>query len=162
MEARSPGVPQSRHTRVDARTVYLLDSGAGNYLFEVDHWWLTQLERLANGWLDVMFGDRRDYAEVDFAELYRTRLNIFGLPTDDETQEMATLSRLIYGLSSAYLLTGEERYRKAAAAGARYQRETFRCLDGQTGERCVWASAKRKSEHPLDAEPLADGRDELV
>lgn len=153
-EVRPLGVPQSRHTRVDARTVYLLDSKAGNYLFEVDHWWLTQLERLANGWLDVMFDDRRDYAEADFAELYRTRLNILGLPTDDDTQEMATLSRLIYGLSSAYLLTGEERYRKAASAGARYQRETFRCLDGQTGERCVWASAKRKSEHDKVAKLL--------
>lgn len=139
-QAATPG------QRFDARTVYLLDSKAGNYLFETDHWWLTQIERLADGWLDIMFGDRRDYGVADFAELYRTRLNILGFPTDDVTQEMATLSRLIYGLSSAYLLTGDERYRKAAAAGVRYQRESFRCLDGQTGERCVWASAKRRSE----------------
>ena len=130
--------------RFDARTVYLLDSKVGNYLFESDHWWLTQIERLADGWLDVMFGDRRDYGTADFAELYTTQLNILGYPTDDQTQEMATLSRLIYGLSSAYLLTGDERYRRAAAAGAQYQRETFRCLDGETAERCVWASAKRK------------------
>jgi len=141
-------------THTDARTVYLLDSKAKNYLFETDHWWLTQIERLANGWLDVMFGDRRDYGTADFAELYRTRLNILGLPTDDETQEMATLSRLIYGLSSAYLLTGEDRYRQAAAGGVRYQRETFRCLDGQTSERCVWASAKRRSEHDKVAKLL--------
>jgi mannose/cellobiose epimerase-like protein (N-acyl-D-glucosamine 2-epimerase family) len=138
------GVPEGRF---DARTVYLLDSKASNYLFETDHWWLTQIDRLANGWLDVMFEDRRDYAEADFAELYRTQLNILGLPTDDETQEMATLSRLIYGLSSAYLLTGQERYRAAAAAGVKYQRDTFRYLDGNRGEMCIWSSAKQKSRH---------------
>lgn len=162
------GVYQEHGTakRYDARTVYLLDSKSGNYLFETDHWWLTQIERLADGWLDVMFGDRRDYGEADFAALYRTRLNILGLPTDDMTQEMATLSRLIYGLSSAYLLTGDERYRKAAAAGVRYQRESFRCLDGQSGERCVWASAKRKSEADKVAKILfpsqfADDKDQI-
>ena len=53
----------------------------------------------------------------DFAALYRTNLNIYGLPTDDASQEVATLSRLIYGFTSAYLLTGQERYLMAAQAG---------------------------------------------
>jgi len=132
--------------RFDATYVHLLDSKAGYYLFENTHWWLTQIERLGDGWLDSMFGDRRTYRLDDFAELYRTNLNILGLPTDDKTQEMATLSRLIYGLSSAYLLTGIERYRLAAFAGIEYQRETFRCLS-HDGKYCLWAYGRREDKY---------------
>jgi hypothetical protein len=132
--------------RLDATYVHLLDSKEGRYLFENTHWWLTQIERLGDGWLDSMFGDRRTYRLDDFAELYRTNLNILGLPTDDKTQEMATLSRLIYGLSSAYLLTGSERYRLAAFAGIEYQRETFRCLS-HDGKYCLWAYGRREDKY---------------
>ena len=80
----------------------------------------------------------------DFAALYRTNLNILGLPVgDNNIQECATLSRLIYGLSSAYLLTGQERFRLAAKAGIKYQRETFRSLS-HDGDRCFWNFGKRK------------------
>src|SRR5262249_10183434 len=133
--------------RFDARTVYLLDSEKDNsYVFEAEDWWEVQIRELANGWLDAIFKDRRNYSESDFAELYRTNLNILGLPTDNPMQEMATLARLIYGLSSAYLMTGIERFLKAAEAGVRYQREAFRYLC-HNGEMCVWAFGKRKGEY---------------
>jgi len=80
----------------------------------------------------------------DFAEFYQTNLNIFGLPMqDDSVQECATLSRLIYGLSSAYLLTGNLRYLCAAKAGVQYQRYTFRTLS-HDGKSCFWSFGKRK------------------
>jgi hypothetical protein len=60
------------------------------------------ISRSANEWLDDLFADRRTYEWDDFARLYRTNLNI-GQPMDDTVQECATLSRLIYGLSSCYL-----------------------------------------------------------
>jgi mannose/cellobiose epimerase-like protein (N-acyl-D-glucosamine 2-epimerase family) len=132
--------------RFDARFVHLLHSKNGCYLFEDTHWWLTQTARLADQWLDSTFGERRTYRLDDFAELYRTNLNIVGLPTDDNIQEMATLARLIYGLSSAYLLTGSERYLLAASAGVNYQRETFRSLS-HDGRHCIWAFGKRKGKY---------------
>lgn len=64
--------------------------------------------------------------KIDDFKLYQTNLNIIGLPTDDNIQESSTLARLIYGLSSAYLLTGCESYLSAARAGVQYQSETFR------------------------------------
>ncbi len=132
--------------RFDARYVTLMHSEPGKYLFEETHWWLNQISRLAEEWLDDLFGDRRTYALDDFAELYRTNLNILGLPVgDNNTQECATLSRLIYGLSSAYLLTGQDRFRLAAAAGIRYQRETFRSLS-HDGTFCIWNFGKRKTD----------------
>ena len=130
--------------RFDARTVYLLHSVPGRYLFEETHWWLVQISQMADRWLDMMFEARRSYQIDDFSRLYRTNLNITGGPTADNVQECATLSRLIYGLSSAYLLTGAERYYLAAKAGVDYQREAFRSLS-HDGQRCIWAYGRRRT-----------------
>jgi len=127
-----------------AGTVTLPHYEQGRYIFEESHWWLTQISRLADEWLDDLFGDRRTYEMDDFAEFYQTNLNIFGLPMqDDNVQECATLSRLIYGLSSAYLLSGNIRYLCAAKAGVQYQRYTFRTLS-HDGRSCFWSFGKRK------------------
>jgi mannose/cellobiose epimerase-like protein (N-acyl-D-glucosamine 2-epimerase family) len=130
--------------RFDARTIYLLHSDPGKYLFEETHWWLVQIAQMADRWLDLLFDAKRSYQIDDFSRLYRTNLNITGGPTNDNVQECATLSRLIYGLSSAYLLTGAERYYLAAKAGVAYQREAFRSLS-HDGQRCVWAFGRRRS-----------------
>lgn len=131
--------------RFDARIINLLHSSNGEYLFEETHWWLTQIARLADTWLGYLFPNKQTYEINDFA-LYQTNLNINGLPTDDNIQECATLSRLIYGLSSAYLLTGCERYLLAARAGVNYQRENFRSLS-HDGRHCFWAFGKRKTKY---------------
>jgi mannose/cellobiose epimerase-like protein (N-acyl-D-glucosamine 2-epimerase family) len=130
--------------RFEARTVYLMHSLPGKYLFEETHWWLVQISQMADRWLDNLFDVRRNYEISDFAALYRTNLNITGAPTNDSIQECATLSRLIYGLSSAYLLTGAERYYLAAKAGVDYQREAFRSLS-HDGEYCFWAFGRRRT-----------------
>lgn len=130
---------------IDARIVNLLQSPEGEFIFEEDSWWLVQIARLADSWLGYLFPNKQTYEIDDFA-LYHTNLNINGLITDDNIQECATLSRLIYGLSSAYLLTGCERYLSAARAGVNYQRETFRCLSAD-GKHCFWASGKRKTQY---------------
>lgn len=128
-----------------ASTVTLPHYESGRYIFEESHWWLTQISRLADEWLDDLFGDHRTYEMDDFAEFYQTNLNIFGMPMqDDNVQECATLSRFIYGLSSAYLLTGNLRYLCAAKAGVQYQRYTFRSLS-HDGQSCFWSFGKRKT-----------------
>jgi mannose/cellobiose epimerase-like protein (N-acyl-D-glucosamine 2-epimerase family) len=130
--------------RFSASTVYLLQSQDGNFLFESKNWWLKQIARLADTWLGYLFHNKQTYVIDDF-KLYQTNLNIIGLPTHDSIQECATLSRLIYGLSSAYLLTGCERFLSAARAGVQYQREIFRCLSND-GKRCFWAFGKQKTD----------------
>lgn len=132
--------------RFEARRVHLLHHQRDRYLFEDTHWWLTQISRLADEWLDDLFGERRSYQLDDFAALYRTNLNVLGQSTDDNIQEMATLSRLIYGLSSAYLLTGCARYLEAARAGVAYQRTTFRKLT-HDAQYCFWLYGRRRLRH---------------
>ncbi len=131
--------------RHEARNVTLLHYRAGEFLFEETHWWLNQISRMGEEWLDGLFGDRRSYQMDDFAALYRSNLNILGLPVgDNDIQECATLSRLIYGLSSAYLLTGHDRFLFAAKAGIKYQRDTFRSLS-HDGKCCIWCFGKKKT-----------------
>jgi mannose/cellobiose epimerase-like protein (N-acyl-D-glucosamine 2-epimerase family) len=145
--------------RYDGRTVHLLHSEPGRFLFEETHWWLTQISEMANEWLDSLFGDSRTYREDDFSALYHTNLNIYGGRTDDAVQTMATLSRLIYGLSSAYLLTGDRRYREAAAAGIDFQRSAFRSFS-HDGRHLFWSYGRRKLlDHTVTIVPSENGDD---
>jgi len=130
--------------RFEARTVYLLHSDSKRYLFEETHWWPAQATQMADRILDHLFDAKRSYSIDDFSELYRTNLNILGQPVDDTVQESAVLSRLLYDLSSAYLLTGAERYLMAARAAANYIREAYRSLS-HDGKYCFWAYGRRRN-----------------
>ncbi|WP_207787592.1 AGE family epimerase/isomerase [Candidatus Thiosymbion oneisti] len=128
--------------RYEARAVHLFGSEPDTYVYEETHWWLSQLSLMSDRWLDLLFEHRRSYAIDDFSHFYRTSLNITGQPLSED-QECATLSRLIYGLSSAYLLTGQNRYYLAAKAGVAYQRQAFRSLS-HDGRHCFWAYGRRR------------------
>jgi len=51
--------------------------------------------------------------EIDYQD-YRTFLRVTGVKKreDDYLQETDTISRLVYGFASAYLMTGEDRSKK--------------------------------------------------
>ncbi|OPY03034.1 MAG: Cellobiose 2-epimerase [Syntrophorhabdus sp. PtaB.Bin047] len=130
-----------------ATRITLLHHKPGEFLFEQHtHWWLSQISVMADEWLQDLFGDSRDYRASDFSSLYRSNLNIYGGGTDEEIQLMATLSRFIYGLSSAYLLLGDRRYLDAARAGVDFQRTAFRSLshDGRT---ILWSYGRKRLVH---------------
>ena len=116
----------------------------GRYLFEETHWWPTQVTQMADRILDHLFDAKRSYTIDDFSEFYRTNLNILGQATDETVQECAVLSRLLYDLSSAYMMTGAERYLMAARAAANYLREAFRSLS-HDGRYCFWAYGRRRN-----------------
>jgi mannose/cellobiose epimerase-like protein (N-acyl-D-glucosamine 2-epimerase family) len=130
--------------RFDARTVYLLHSEPSRYAFEETQWWLVQLTQMADRILDHLFDFRRNYTIDDFSKFYRTNLNILGQPINDNVQECATLSRLLYDLSTGYLITGADRYFLAARAAMKYLREAFRSLS-HDGEHCFWAYGRRRN-----------------
>ena len=131
-------------TRFEARAIRLLHSEPGRYIFEETHWWISQTMQMADRILDHLFDARRSYTIDDFSKFYQTQLNILGQPIDDTIQECAVLSRLIYDLSSAYLLTGAERYFLAAKAAVGYLRGAFRSLS-HDGEYCFWAFGRRRN-----------------
>ena len=130
----------------DAKAVHVLYSHLNMLMFEHTHWWITQIAAMGDKWLNDLFHDKRNYQIDDFVALYQTNLNILGLPSDDNIQEMATLSRLIYGLSSAYLMTGDIRFYLAAKAGVEFQRDAFRSLSAD-GRFCFWAYGRRRGKY---------------
>lgn len=132
--------------RFDIKKVTIFGNEKNEYVFEEGHWWLTQITSFADVWLKRQFerGDNFDFTG------YRTNLTSTGGKTNDDTQECDTIARLIYGLSSAYILTGNHRYLKAAAAGVKYQREMFRTIS-HDGKFVVWHHAIKDGEKILNS-----------
>lgn len=127
----------------DARRIVLQHSVEGRHGFEDTHWWLQQINTLFEQWLDALFGNVRDFTVNDFAKGYRTHLDLLGSVTDEVTQESATMSRFLYGLSSSYLLTGNERALSAARACAEYLIQGFSVVSHDR-RYCFWKFGRTK------------------
>lgn len=128
-------------TRYDVKSVALFGNSKDHFIFEEGHWWLTQISSFADVWLRRQFGLESNF---DFTG-YRTDLSATGGKTEETIQECDTISRLIYGLSSAYLLTGNQRYLEAAREGVEYQRDMFRTIS-HDGSFVIWHHAVRNGE----------------
>ena len=97
--------------------------GPGSYHHEEPEWWVNQIRSIADSYLKWQFG----YPEkpIDYRN-YRTMLHLGGTKKGDYLQETDTISRMVYGFASAYLLTGEDRFLEAAEKGTEYLREHMR------------------------------------
>ena len=128
-------------SRIDVRTVFLLydqqgqqiTEWKGHLMFENPRWWVDMISAQGNTWFKTFFPND----EVDFT-LYRTELNEIYQPKS-EMQEVAVLSRLLYGYAVTYQLTGKEKYLTALREGVKYQRDTFR-VGMPDGKYVLWAS----------------------
>jgi mannose/cellobiose epimerase-like protein (N-acyl-D-glucosamine 2-epimerase family) len=106
---------------------YLVFPGSGpeEYSFEKQDWWIRQVRALGDFYLRAQFGDQK----VDY-DNYRTTITVTGEKARDRyRQETDTISRLVYGFATAYMLTGDERYLEGAEKGTEYLREHMRFVD---------------------------------
>jgi mannose/cellobiose epimerase-like protein (N-acyl-D-glucosamine 2-epimerase family) len=117
--------PQDGGYRFDATRIVLLGREPGAYAFADGAWWPRQLERLARFYRGAQFGDA---AVPDFAD-YRTDIGLGGQKPARAVQETDTISRLVYGMASAFLLTGDESFLDVAQRGTDYLREHMRFVD---------------------------------
>ncbi|PSJ46393.1 N-acyl-D-glucosamine 2-epimerase [Zobellella endophytica] len=106
---------------IEAKRIVFPSTNDGQYVFENINWWKTQISQLADFYIKSQFGE----GEIDFRK-YRTNLSLEGQKLGDGLQEAATLSRLVYGFATAYLLTGNDKYWEAAQKGTQYLRDNFR------------------------------------
>ncbi|MBF0501694.1 MAG: AGE family epimerase/isomerase [Candidatus Riflebacteria bacterium] len=113
--------PEGGICRFEAQKLYFLGSGTEELRFEEPDWWTQQIRALANFYLNAQFPD----GKIDYKK-YRTNLKLDGGKYPDTIQEADTISRLVYGLATAYMMTGEERYLEAAREGTAYLRQNFR------------------------------------
>ncbi len=100
-----------------------------DFVFERPSWWVEQVASLANFYLKAQFGG----GEIDYRE-YRTSLTLSGEKLlDNFRQETDTISRLVYGFATAYLMTGDDRFLEAAEKGTEYLRAHMRFVDLDEG-----------------------------
>ncbi|GIE77962.1 hypothetical protein Aph02nite_39120 [Actinoplanes philippinensis] len=112
-------------TGFEAKHVLLFGKEADEYRFESPDWWQRQVRAIADFYLQAEFGG----AGIFDYRGYRTDLSILGTKTQSIRQETDTISRLVYGLATAYMLNGGQPYLDAARAGADYLIEHFCAVD---------------------------------
>ena len=117
----------------EAKHIVFPGLAADEYRFEAQDWWIKQIRQLADFYIKAEFGD----GEIDYHK-YRTSLSLTG-EKQGERQETDTISRLVYGFASAYLMTGEDRYLEAAQKGTEYLREKMRLKKDEST--CFWHHA---------------------
>ena len=127
--------PEAGEPKFEAKHLVFLGRTENDYLFEKPDWWVKQVRQLADFYLKSQFED----GEIDYRK-YRTDLSLVGAKTVSNRQETDTISRLVYGFATAYLMTGEDRFLEAAEKGTKYLREHMRFLD-QSEEICYWYHA---------------------
>jgi mannose/cellobiose epimerase-like protein (N-acyl-D-glucosamine 2-epimerase family) len=96
-----------------------------NYVFERQDWWIKQVAAVADFYLKAQFQGK----PIDYKD-YRTIIRLTGeKDADNYRQETDTISRLVYGFASAYMMTGDERYLEGAEKGTEYLRDHMRFYD---------------------------------
>jgi putative intracellular protease/amidase/mannose/cellobiose epimerase-like protein (N-acyl-D-glucosamine 2-epimerase family) len=103
----------------------LIFSRRAGYSFEQPDWWVRQLRELASYYRRAQFGET---GQADYSA-YRTTLRLGGEKTSNYRQETDTISRLVYGMTSAYMLTGNDDFLDVAENGADYLRDHMRFVD---------------------------------
>ena len=117
--------PEASGLVFEAQFILFLGRKADEYVIERPDWWVKQIEEIGDFYLQAQFGE----GPVDYRG-YRTLIKLGGEKEKDNfRQETDTISRLVYGLSSAYMLTGEDRFLEAADKGTEYLRDHFRFYD---------------------------------
>ncbi|WP_254151086.1 AGE family epimerase/isomerase [Candidatus Chloroploca mongolica] len=96
------------------------------YRQEEPDWWINQIRSIADSYVRWQFNYPNE--AIDYRN-YRTFLHLGGTKKGDFLQETDTISRMVYGLASAYMLTGQEHFLEAAEKGTVYLREHMRFYD---------------------------------
>lgn len=113
-------------SRFEAQWLVFPGHGPGVYRHEEPDWWITQSRSIGKSYLKWQFNHPE--TEIDYRN-YRTMLHLAGTKKGDYLQETDTVSRMIYGLSTAYMMTGDEAFLEASEKGTQYLRDHMRFHD---------------------------------
>jgi len=118
--------PGNGNAIFEAQWLVFPGEGPGNYRHEEPNWWINQVDSIAHSYLKWQFNHPEE--SIDYLK-YRTFLHLGGTKQGDYLQETDTISRLVFGFASAYLLTGKDEFLEGAEAGTNYLRDHMRFLD---------------------------------
>ena len=112
--------------RFEAQWLVFPGEGPGLFRHEEPQWWINQIRSIGNSYLKWQFNFPAE--PIDYKN-YRTFLHLAGAKKGDYLQETDTVSRMVFGLASAYLLTGEDQFLEGAEKGTEYLRDHMRFYD---------------------------------
>jgi len=141
------GLVYSDRDELVAKEVIAFGGDPKRPVIEDADWWSAQARELSRFWVRVQGGG--DSFVLDPAR-YLTRIAKSGepRPKSENLQETDTLSRLVYGLSSTYLITGETWILDAAKKLVDLQRSTMR-YQSADGRFVYWAHAVKDGKRVL-------------
>jgi mannose/cellobiose epimerase-like protein (N-acyl-D-glucosamine 2-epimerase family) len=151
--------PEKGAYTFEVKAIVFPEASLGVYRFEEPDWWVKQARSIADFYINAEFGgpDKIDYRN------YRTMISLTGQRKPDHRQETDTISRMVYGEASAFLLTGEDRFLEAAEKGTEYLREHMRFYD--VDENIIYwyhgIDVKHGQEHKVFASEFGDDYDAL-
>ncbi len=116
--------PEKGGHTFESQSITFVGRRKNEFIFEKQDWWINQIKALGNFYLRSQFGEE----EVDYRN-YRTNLALTGAKMGEYRQETDTISRLVYGFATAYMMTGDDRFLDAAEKGTEYLREHMRFFD---------------------------------
>ena len=94
-------------------------------------WWIKQIDQIASSYCKWQFNAPEQ--QIDYQN-YRTVISLTGGKKDEDyLQETDTISRMVYGMACAYMLTGKDLYLDAAELGTKYLRDKMKFTDTDTG-----------------------------
>ncbi len=127
--------PEGGDNKFEAKHIVFSGKGDGDFRFETQDWWIKQIIQLAEFYLKAQFPD----GVIDYKQ-YRTHLTLEGQKIDTTRQETDTISRMVYGFASAFLLTGDDRYLEVAEKGTEYLRDHL-CARDEKEDYIYWYHA---------------------
>ncbi len=152
--------PHKAGSKFEVKSLIFPGEKVGIYRQEEQSWWIKQARSIGNCFLKWQFNYPNQ--PIDYAN-YRTSLHLAGTKKGDYLQETDTISRMVYGLASAYLMTGEDRFLDGAEKGTKYLRDHMRFYD--TDEDMIyWYHGVKVSgdrEHKLLTSEFGDDFDSI-
>jgi len=122
--------PEASGLKFEAKHILLFGRTSDHLRFEEQNWWIHQIQELLNFYLESQF-QVNEGETIDFKN-FRTDLSAEGKKLDG-VQNLDTVSRLVYGFATAYMMTGDERALEAATKGTEYMQKHFRHRDTTEG-----------------------------
>jgi len=151
--------PNGKEYIFEAKILDFPGNKIDKYRVEESDWWVNQSKAIADFFINAQFGgpDNINY------DNYRTSLALTGEQKGDYRQETDTISRLVYGFASAYLLTGEEVFLEAAEKGTKYLQDHMKFYD--VDENIVYwyhgVDVKDGKEHKVFTSEFGDDYDAI-
>lgn len=109
----------------EAKQIDFPEREIGKFRFEESSWWANQAKSICNFFIRAQFPD----GDINY-EKYRTSVSLSGKSEQNSfRQETDTISRMIYGMASAFMLTGEDIFLEVAEKGVEYLKKHMRFYD---------------------------------